>query len=575
MTPGEQASLEQMHKLLERQLRRHFGSLDAVPPDLLPLLGSISASYTEADSDRRLVERSLELTSQELLQRNAALRDRDRERQIVFDSVPAMIFYKDTENNILDANSAAAAMLGRPVDELRGMPTSKLLPPEVAEALHRDDLEVIRSGSPKLGIVESHPDAEGRPHWVRTDKVPYRDDRGQVKGVIVLSVDITERKLAEEAVRASEERYRLIVETATEGIWTLDRQARTSWCNAVMADMLGYRADEMVGRSIFAFMRESEVALAQQQLGLLKAGGRVSLDFKFLRKDGGDVWVQASATAMRGPGGEMVGVLGMMTDITKRKAAEEGLKAAYERLQRVDKERMQFINNAAHELGTPLTPIKLQIHLLRARGQEAVSENRKAVDILERNFERLARLVKDLLDSARLQASNLKLHNRPLDVAEIIRQSLENYAEPARQAGVLLDLSSLPPMMVKADPSRLGQVFDNLLSNAVKFTPRGRSIRVAAHEEAGWAIITVRDEGAGIKAGDIGRLFMPFIQVHDPMEITRSGTGLGLYISRGILEAHGGSIEVSSPGLGHGAEFTVRLPLASGDEPAPAPVSLA
>ena len=572
MTPQEQATLAQMHKLLERQLRRHFGSLEAVPADLIPLLDSISASYTEADADRRLVERSLELTSQELLQRNAALRDRERERQIVFDSVPAMIFYKDADNNILDANAAAAAMLGKPVEELRGMATSKLLPPEVADALHKDDLEVIHSGKPKLGVVESHPGADGRLHWVRTDKVPFRDDRGQVKGVIVLSVDITERKLAEEAVRSSEERYRLIVETATEGIWTLDREVRTTWCNSVMAGMLGYTPEEMLGRSVFDFMRPSEVPLAQQQLGLLMGGGRVSLDFKFLRKDDTDVWVQASAAAMRGPDGEVVGALGMMTDITQRKAAEQNLTAAYERLQRVDKERMQFINTAAHELGTPLTPIKLQIHLLRARASEAADEQRKAVDILERNFERLARLVKDLLDSARLQAATMKLHNRPVDLAEVVRLSVENYSAPAQEAGVRLEVKPLPALMVTADPSRLGQVFDNLLSNAVKFTKSGGRIEVVAREEPGWAVVTVRDEGAGIKPTDLGRLFLPFSQVHDPMEITRSGTGLGLYISRGILEAHGGNIAVASPGLGQGTLFTVRLPLAVDDAAAEPPV---
>lgn len=433
-----------MHKLLERQLKRHFGSLEAVPPDLRPLLEAVGSSYDEADADRRLVERSLELTSQELMQRNADLRARDRERQIIFDSVPAMIFYKDRDNRILDLNAPAAAVMGRSVEELRGKATEDVLPRDIAQALHEDDLQVIRSEKPKLGIIEAHPDGQGKMHWVRTDKVPYRDDRGQVKGVIVLSLDITDRKAAEEAVRTSEEK----------------------------------------------------------------------------------------------------------------------LKDAYLRLQQVDKDRMQFLNNAAHELSTPLTPIRLQVHMLQMRSDILPEAPRKAVQILGRNFERLERLVRDLLDSSRLQAASLRLHRETLDLRSVLYQSVENYLAPAKEAGVALSVGDLPELWVDGDPERLSQVFDNLMSNALKFTPEGATVYVSATEKDGVAEVEVRDEGAGMRPADLGRLFQPFSQVHDTMQRTRGGTGLGLYVCRGIMEALGGTIEAHSDGLGQGATFTVRMPLA-------------
>ena len=433
-----------LHKLLERQLKRHFGAAGP-PASLAPFLAAVNASYQEADSDRRLVERSLELTSQELLQRNAELREHEREQQIIFDSVPAMIFYKDRENRILRLNLAAAQALGRPREALQGVSCEDLFPPEVAKALHDDDLSVIRSQRPKLGIIESHPaPAGGKAHWVRTDKVPYRDDKGNVRGVIVLSVDITERREAEEAVRASEER----------------------------------------------------------------------------------------------------------------------LKQAYERLKQVDGERMQFINNAAHELGTPLTPIKLQIHVLKARLADA-PEQSKPVEILERNFDRLSHLVRDLLDSARLQASMLKLHPQSMDLRESVYQAVENYLMSAKQAGVAIDVEDLPHLPVVADPSRLGQVFDNLLSNALKFTPAGKRIHVSGRVEGDVAIIRVQDEGLGMRSEDVARLFRPFTQVHDTMQATLGGTGLGLYVCRGIMEAQGGAVEAASAGLGKGSTFTVRIPLAA------------
>src|ERR1041385_1865890 len=158
-----------MHRLLERQLKRHFGSLDRVPEALRPFLAIVDATYTESDADRALAERSLELASQELLQSTQSLRKQQAEPQVIFDPVPATIVYKDAGNRILRINEMGARQLGRPAAELEGMRMEELFPAGLAKALHDDDLEVIRSGQPKLGIVESHPSPAG-PRWVRTDK---------------------------------------------------------------------------------------------------------------------------------------------------------------------------------------------------------------------------------------------------------------------------------------------------------------------------------------------------------------------------------------------------------------------
>lgn len=552
-----------MHKLLERQLRRHFGGVDAIPPEVKGLLADIDRTYADADADRRFVEHSLELTSQELMQRNADLRAKQREQQVIFDSVPALIIYKDTHNRILRLNEMAAKALGGTAAELEGRMTDEILPAAVADALYEDDLKVISSGVPRLGIEESHPTADGKPHWMRTDKVPYFSEAGEVIGVIVFSVDITDRKAAEERLRASEERHRLIVETATEGIWTLDENGQTTFANSVMAQMLGHSRDELMGRSVFDFIPPEDLELGKARLASLMAGNHVGLDFRFRRKDGSDLWTQASGAPMMDPSGKVVGALGMLTDITKRREAEDRLKQAYVQLQKVDRERMQFLNNAAHELGTPLTPIRLQIHLLRNRLRDDgrdVAELR-AVDIIDRNFERLSRLVRDLLDSARLQAVSMKLHRAQVDLRDVIYSSVETYLAPANEAGVELRVADLPALPVECDMSRVSQVLDNLLSNAVKFTPRGKAVTIEAGVVGAMARVSVRDEGAGIRPADLGRLFKPFSQVHDTMQVTKGGTGLGLYISQGLVQAHGGIIHAESAGLGKGTTFWFELPL--------------
>ncbi len=350
-----------LHKLLERQLRRHFGRVSDVPSELQPLIEAINKSYVAADDDRRLVEHSLELVSQELLQRNAELRARHREQQVIFDSVPALIIYKDTENRMLRLNEAAAAALGGTSLSLEGKRTEEILPADVAARLYADDVEVIRTGAPHLGIIETHPSADGQVHWMRTDKVPFRDDDGRIIGVVVFSVDITERKNAEVALRASEEK----------------------------------------------------------------------------------------------------------------------LKDAYGRLQLVDQERRQFLNNAAHELATPLTPVQLQLRMLHIAEDAADMDSaRKATQILDRNFQRLSVLVKDLLDAARLQATEMKLHLKEVDLRDAVDQSVETYLAAARQSGVHISVEQgEAPVRVRADASRIGQVIDNFLSNAIKFTPRAGRVR--------------------------------------------------------------------------------------------------
>ncbi|MEK6975755.1 MAG: PAS domain S-box protein [Candidatus Thermoplasmatota archaeon] len=552
-----------MHKLLERQLRRHVGGAEDLPAPLKALIEDIDRTYTESDADRRFVEHSLDLTSQELMQRNADLRSKQREQQVIFDSVPALIIYKDTRNRILRLNDSAAKVLGGTPAQLEGKATEDVLPKDVADALYEDDLRVISTGKPRLGIEESHPTADGAVYWMRTDKVPYLDEQGRVIGVIVFSVDITDRKAAEEQLKASEERHRLIVETATEGIWTLDLQGNTTFANGVMAQMLGHTREELAGRSVFDFISPEDLAAGKETLAALMVGSHISLDFRFRRKDGTDLWTQASGAPMLDAHGQIVGALGMLTDITKRRDAEDELRQAYGQLQKVDRDRMQFLNNAAHELGTPLTPIRLQIHLLRSRlrdGGRDLAEI-KAVDILDRNFERLGHLVRDLLDSARLQAASMKLHRAPVDLRDVIYSSVETYLAPAAEAGVELRVPELPRLPVDCDTSRISQVLDNLLSNAVKFTPRGKAIDVEAEVRGGMARVKVRDNGAGMKPADLPRLFRPFSQVHDTMQATRGGTGLGLYISQGLVQAHGGSIHAESEGLGHGSTFWFEIPL--------------
>ncbi|MHB8605561.1 MAG: sensor histidine kinase [Thermoplasmatota archaeon] len=239
---------------------------------------------------------------------------------------------------------------------------------------------------------------------------------------------------------------------------------------------------------------------------------------------------------------------------------QEALQAANDRFREMDRLKTQFINNAAHELATPLTPIKLQAHMLDSEKLGPLSDRqRSSVKVLARNFDQLGLLLRDVLDSARVQAERLDVRARPTDVLALAKEAAESFHEGAVEAGVTLAVGG-ESVVVEADPARLTQVLFNLVRNALKFTPRGGHVRIAVRRDGAGARVSVTDTGSGIRPEDIEKLFQPFSQVHDKMEKTRSGTGLGLYIAKGIIEAHGGEIGCESEGLGRGAEFTFTVP---------------
>lgn len=435
-----------MHKLLERQVRKHFGSVGDVPEPLRPFLERIDEAYQAADRDRTLLERSMDLASQELVARNEAL-----------------------------------------------------------------------------------------------------------------AAQVEREKEARRALRRSEQDYRRIVETATEGIWLLGPDHRTRFVNQRMADLLGYGREDlerMTPLDVITGDGKEGAARAFRELSERMSGQR---DVQMRRKDGSTLWVLVSSQAIVGEDGDYDGALGMVTDITARKNAEEGLRQAYEQLQQMEKDRAAFINAAAHEMSTPLTPLKLQVSLLQNRIQDD-DKARRSVAILERNVERLAGLVSDLLDSSRLQSGTLKLEAEPVDLARLAQAAVTNFQDVAEERGVALGLEGQAGLRVRCDANRIGQVLDNLLSNAVKFTDEGGTVRVEVREREGMPAVSVHDDGIGMDRDGLKALFKPFSQVHELDPSRPQGTGLGLYICKGIVEQSGGRIWADSPGRGKGATFTFALP---------------
>lgn len=246
---------------------------------------------------------------------------------------------------------------------------------------------------------------------------------------------------------------------------------------------------------------------------------------------------------------------------SRLKDSYEDLREANERLTELDKLKTQLLNTASHELNTPLTPIKLQVHLLRAGSLGDLSERqRRSVEVVGRNVDRLAVLVGDMLDVARLQSGRLVVRRRPIDLNEVVRETYDVFADPAEQQHIRLALDLDDRLPARADAHRITQVLYNLLSNAIKFTPEGGTIRVEGRTDGKEVTLRVIDSGAGLTRVQQERLFRPFSQVHDLETSDKGGTGLGLYICRGIIEQHKGRIWAQSDGPGTGSVFAFSLP---------------
>lgn len=247
-----------------------------------------------------------------------------------------------------------------------------------------------------------------------------------------------------------------------------------------------------------------------------------------------------------------------MGRVLERLAQQEVLRSTNERLEGLARSRQDFLNQASHELGTPLTPLLAQLALLR---RETLPPNvRHRLDIVERNVDRVRALAADLLDAARIDAGRLRVDPKAVDLSEAARIAVKVQADAATAAGITLSVQASGPVEAFADPQRVGQLLDNLIGNALRFTPKGGRIDVLVTRAPGQAVVAVRDTGVGIAPADLERLFQPFTQVHDRRRLQVGGTGLGLFICRGIAQASNGSISAASHGAGQGTTFTLRLP---------------
>ena len=395
--------------------------------------------------------------------------------------------------------------------------------------------------------------------YFRECREPSARERHIVESLCVAAALAIERRRADEALRESETRYRQLVETAHEGVWTIDEGGRTTYVNQRMADLLGYAPEEMLGRAHTDFMWEQDRPKGDSEMERRRQGAAAVCDQRYRRKDGSELWTVASCNTLYDAGGRFTGALGMFTDITDRKRAEEALRQAKEEAERASEAKSEFLATLSHELRTPLTPVLLTASLMESH-PGLPPELREDVATIRRNVELESRLISDLLDLTRITKGKLQLEQRPVDLHLIVRSAIDICQREA-SAKLSVDLAA-SRHIVRGDSTRLQQVFWNLINNAIKFTPEEGTIAVRSRNaDAGRIAVEVSDTGGGIDAALLPRLFNAFEQGEVRATRQQAGLGLGLAISKRLAEAHGGTITAASGGRGSGATFVVDLPV--------------
>ncbi len=360
----------------------------------------------------------------------------------------------------------------------------------------------------------------------------------------------------------SEERYRSLFEAAFEGL-ALHDNGKIMEVNQALADMFRTERADIVGRSI------TDLVVQEAREFVSRTASRVAHETKeaeAIRIDGEHFPVEFISKPYVHQG-KLVQVTGIR-DITERKEMEKArektreLSAMNQRLIEVDRMRTQILNVASHELNTPITPLRMQVHLLKTKGLGELNERQlNSVEILDRNLVRLSMLVKDILDVSKIEAGRLRLRRRPTELISCTADTVDTFAEVAQQRRIVLRKELSGEAWAHADADRIGQVLSNRISNALKFTPAGGTVVVSSATNGDTIKLWVKDSGVGLTDQQAARLFRPFEQAHDMMNSKEGGSGLGLYISKGIVETHGGTIGIDAGGPGHGVTVWFVIPL--------------
>ncbi|HLJ93383.1 MAG TPA: response regulator [Gemmataceae bacterium] len=502
--------------------------------------------------ERRLAEENARLQEQQ-----KALQESEQRFRQLAESINEVFWMIDVQTGqTLYISPAYEVVWGRPRQNVYQQPHVFL------EAVHPADRDRVLAAVERQRRGDAAAEEyrivrpDGSIRWIRDRAFPIPDELGRVHRVAGVAEDITEQRRAEKALRDSEQRLNAIIDNSpaiiflkdTEGRYLLINRAFEKYCGLDRKKIEGWRDHDLFPKEMAdAFAANDQQVLREgtarqyEELVILGGSTHALITIKFPLVDAAGI-----PTA----------ICGIATDITDRKQAEDALREA-------DRRKDEFLAMLAHELRNPLAPIRNAVQIMRMVGATD-PELQRTRDMIDRQVEHMTRLVDDLLEVSRITGGKIKLQKETVDLVAVANRAVET-SRPlidARQHELIIDFPPRP-IVLEADPTRLAQIISNLLNNAAKYTENGGQIWLMVGQEGSLAEVRVRDNGIGMPADLLPKVFDLFTQADRSLDRSQGGLGIGLTLVKSLVTLHGGQVTAHSGGPGQGSEFVVQLPVSA------------
>jgi PAS domain S-box-containing protein len=471
------------------------------------------------------------------------LQDKERLLELIADNTPAFIAYIDMEERYRFTNKVFQEWLGfskeetylKSVKEIRGDKAYKAMHPYLKKALAGQTMSYDHS------LIKK----DGSKIYVNAKYVPHRNDRGKVEGVYVLILDITDRKIVEEKMKENDDRLKRLMEGNIIGVVISGLGGAIYEANDIYLDMVGYtRADLRAGKVNWLDMTPEEYRSINlhAEKEIMSKGSAHPYEKEYIRKDGSRVAVLVGDVLLDKQSQTLIAFI---LDISKQKELE--------------KRKDEFIALASHELKTPLTSLKMYGQLVERFSKDTLSDkSARLLANMDKQIDKLTNLVDDLLDVSRIQSGKLQYRKESFVIDKLVKETVEDLQRLSPRH--TLSVEGQTRQIVRADRNRIKQVITNLLTNALKYSPKADKVLVTILKKGNEVQIGIRDFGIGIPTDQQRKIFDRFFQIKRPLSHTYSGLGLGLYVTKEIIDRHKGKIWVESK-KGKGTTVYFSLPL--------------